>query len=61
MDRITEELKAKTQVLEIDLVRHVENADSDIQSLKEELIQMKQQINTDVCDKIAVCNNQIVA
>jgi len=33
MDRITEELKAKTRVLEIDLGRHVENADSDIQSL----------------------------
>jgi len=61
IDRITEELKAKTKVLEIDLGRHVENADSDIQSLKQELIQMKQQINTDVCDKIAVCNNQIVA
>jgi len=61
MDRITEELKAKTNVLEIDLGRHVENTDSDIQSLKQELIQTKQQINTDVSDKIAVCNNQIVA
>jgi hypothetical protein len=61
INRITEELKAKTKVLEIDLGRHVENADSDIQSLKQELIQMKQQIDTKVSDKIAVCNNQIVA
>ena len=61
IDRITKELKAKTKLLEIDLGRHVENADSDIQSLKQELMQMKQQINTDVCDKIAMCNNQIVA
>ena len=61
IDRITEKLKAKTNILEIDLGRHVENADSDIQSLKQDLIQMKQQINTDISDKIAVCNNQIVA
>jgi len=47
--------------LEINLGRHVENADSDIQSLKQNIIQMKQQINTDVSDKIAVCNHQIVA
>jgi len=61
IDRITEELKAKTKLLEIDLGRHVENTDSDIQSIKQELIQMKQRINTDVSDKISVCNNQIVA
>ena len=62
VDRITEELKAKTKVLEIDLGRHVENTDSDIhvQSLRQELILVKQ-INTDVSDKIAVCNIQIVA
>ena len=30
MDRVTEELKAMTKILEIDLGRHVENADSDI-------------------------------
>jgi len=61
IDRITEELKAKTKVLVIDLGRHVENADSDIQSLKQELIQMKEQITKNVSDKISVCNNQIVA
>ena len=42
MDRITEDLKAKTKVLEIDLSRHVENTDGDIQSLRQELIQVKQ-------------------
>jgi len=47
--------------MEIDLGRHVENADSDIQSLKQELIQMKQEISSTVSDKIAVCNNQIFA
>jgi ABC-type phosphate transport system auxiliary subunit len=47
--------------LETDLGRHVENTDDDIQSLRQELIQVKQQINTDVSDKIAVCNSQIVA
>jgi uncharacterized protein YkvS len=31
LDRITEELKAKTKFLEIDIGRHVENTDSDIQ------------------------------
>ena len=35
LDRITEELKAKTKVLEIDLGRHVENTDSDIESRQE--------------------------
>jgi hypothetical protein len=54
LNRITEELKAKTNVLEIDISRHVENTDSDIQSLKQELIQIKQQINTNVSDKITV-------
>jgi hemerythrin len=54
IDRITEELKSKTKVLEIDLSRHVENTDSDIQSLRQELIQVKQQINTDGSDKICV-------
>ena len=53
MDRVTEELKAKTKVLEIDLGRHVKNTDSDMQSLRQELIQVKQQINTDISDKIA--------
>ena len=33
IDRITEELKAKTKVLEIDFSRHVENTDGDVQSL----------------------------
>jgi peptide methionine sulfoxide reductase MsrA len=47
--------------MEIGLCRHVENADSDIQSLRQELIQMKQQINSKVSVKIAVCNNQIFA
>ena len=36
MDRITEERKAKTKVLEIDLGQHVENTDGDIQSLRQE-------------------------
>ena len=60
-DRITEELKAKTKVLEIDLSRHVENTDGNIQSLRQELIQVKQQINTDVSDKISECKSQVVA
>jgi hypothetical protein len=60
-DRITEELKAETKILEIDLCRHVENTDSDIESVRQELIQAKQQIKTNVSDKIAVCNSQIVA
>jgi hypothetical protein len=61
IDRITEELKAKTKVLEIQLSRHVENTDGNIQSLRQELIQVKQQINTDVSDKISECNSQVVA
>ena len=61
IERITEELKAKTKVLEIDLSRYVKNTDSDIQSLREQLIQVKQQINTDGSDKISVCNSQTVA
>jgi hypothetical protein len=52
--RVTEELKSKTKVLEIDLGWHVENTDSDIESLRQELIQVKQQVNTDVSDKTAV-------
>jgi hypothetical protein len=36
LDRITEEIKTKTKVLEIHLVRHVENTDSYIQSLRQE-------------------------
>jgi hypothetical protein len=55
IDRITEELKAKTKVLEIDFSWHVENTDSDIQSFRQELIQVKQQINMDGSDKISVC------
>jgi phosphoglycerate-specific signal transduction histidine kinase len=55
IDRITEELKAKTKVLEIDVGRHAENTDGDIQSLRQELIQVKQQISTNVSDKIAAC------
>ena len=43
-------------VLEIDLSRHVENTDGNIQSLRQELIQVKQQINTDVSEKIIMCN-----
>jgi hypothetical protein len=43
------------------LSRHAENTHSGIQSLRQELIQVKQQINMDGSDKIPVCNNQIVA
>jgi hypothetical protein len=46
MDRITEERKDRTKVLKINLSRHVEHTDGDIQSLRQELIQIKQQINT---------------
>ena len=46
--------------MEIDLGRHVKNTDSDIVSLRQELIQVKQPINTDVSDKEAVCNSQII-
>jgi hypothetical protein len=60
-DRITDELKAKTKVLEIDVGRHAENTDGDIQSLRQELIQVKQQISTNVSDKTDACNSQIVA
>jgi len=34
IDRITEELQDKTKILELDLGRHVENTNSDIQSLR---------------------------
>jgi protein subunit release factor A len=60
-DRVTEELNAKTKVLEIDLNRRVENTDSDIQPLTREIIQAKQRTNADVYGKISVCNSQIVA
>ena len=46
--------------MEIDVGRHAENTDSDIESLRQELIQAKQQISTDISDKIPVCNTQIV-
>jgi hypothetical protein len=52
--RVTEEPKAKTKVLEIGLSRQVENTDSDIQSLRQELIQAKQKTIADVYDKISV-------
>jgi hypothetical protein len=41
IDRVTEELKVKTTVLEIDLGRHVEDMDSDTESLRQELINVK--------------------
>jgi hypothetical protein len=47
--------------LEIGFSRQVENTDSDIQSLRQELIKAKQQTNADVSDKISVCNSQILA
>jgi ElaB/YqjD/DUF883 family membrane-anchored ribosome-binding protein len=48
IDRISEELEAETKVLELILGQHVENAESDIESLRQKLMQVKQQINTDV-------------
>ena len=47
--------------MEIDLSWHVENTDGYIQSFRQELIQVKQEINRDGSDKISVCNSQIVA
>jgi hypothetical protein len=44
LDRITEECKAKTRVLEIELSRQVENTDNGIQSLKQKLMQVKNRI-----------------
>ena len=41
--------------------RHVNDTDGHVQSLRQELIEVKQQITTDVSDKISVCNSQIVA
>ena len=41
IDRITEELKAKTKVLALNLSQHVENTEGDVQSLRQELIQVK--------------------
>jgi hypothetical protein len=59
--RITEELKAKTRILEMNLSQHVEENRNDIQSISQELIQVNKQINTDVPDKISVYNSQKVA
>ena len=61
MDRITEEVKAKTKVLEINLSRLVQDTDGDVESLRQELIQVKQQITTDVSDKMSACDSQVVA
>ena len=61
MNRITEKLKAKTKFLEIDLSRHVQDTDGDVQSLRQQIIQVKQQITTDISDKISACNSRIVA
>ena len=60
MNRITEELKAKTKILEIDLGRRVQDTDGGVQSLRQQLIEVKQQITTDVSGKISACNSQIV-
>ena len=60
MNRITEELKSKTKVLETDLCRHVQDTDGGVQSLRQELIEVKQQITTDISVKISACNSQIV-
>ena len=42
MDRITEEVKTKTMILEADLCRHVNDTDGHLQSLRQELIEVKQ-------------------
>lgn len=44
--RITEEIKAKQNVLEISMRHHVEIKNNDIQSIRQELIKAKQQIKT---------------
>ena len=59
--RITEELKAKTRILEMNLSQHVEENRNDIQSITQELIQVNKQTNTDVPDKISVYISQKVA
>ena len=61
MDRITEELKAKTNISELDLSTHVQDTSGDVQSLRQEIIQVKQQITTKVSDKLSECNRQIFA
>jgi hypothetical protein len=42
MDRITEEVKTKTKVLEVSLSKHVNDTDGFVQSLRQELIEVKQ-------------------
>lgn len=61
IDRVTEELKAKTKVLEMGCSRQTENTDSEIQSLRQELIQTREQHDADMSAKISVCNSQILA
>jgi hypothetical protein len=60
MNKITEEIKTKKNILETDLCRHVQVTDGDVQSLRQELIEVKQQITMDVSVKIFACNCQIV-
>jgi hypothetical protein len=61
ISRVSEEQSAKTKVLEINLTRNVENTGSDVQSLRQESLQAKQQTNADVSDQISVCNSQLLA
>jgi hypothetical protein len=41
INRVTEQLNAKTKLLETDVTRYVENTDSYVHSLRQELIQAK--------------------
>jgi uncharacterized membrane protein YukC len=66
--KVTQEVNAKTRISATDLTQHITQTDSDIQALRQEVAQVKQQVAKGIGDEMKVisdamanCNSQIVA
>jgi hypothetical protein len=60
LDKVSGEVKAKTGIIEADLNRHVEGTDKDVQFLRQEMSQAKQQNKECISEKVSELTSQIV-
>jgi hypothetical protein len=59
IDRVTQEINAKTRILATDLNQHIKQTDSDIQDVRQDVAQVREQVTKDLADETKVVSDGV--
>lgn len=51
IDRMSQEVNARTTILATDLVNHIDKTDKDIEAIRQQVTQVKEQISTEITNE----------